>query len=232
MSTAGGSNEIVENTTKKFIARADVGYNGAGNVQVSIATLGTSDVATNDVNWTDGTATPTWVNQTTSSVQGGAQTTGAASGTYDATAPSIASLVFGGAAANTLVDDDTITITFSEVIDPTTIAATLVPGGAAVTPANGATGDVALATTGVVTITNIATTDVDAEDGATATAYAPTFVLDATGKILTITLAGADANGAIGSAEEFGDVTGLTTTVKDVTAVTLADSAVNATGSI
>ncbi|MFZ2390802.1 MAG: peptidoglycan-binding domain-containing protein [Minisyncoccales bacterium] len=232
MSTAGGSNEIIENTSRKYIARADVGYSGAGNVLVSIATLGTSNVATNDVTWTDGTTSEAWVNQATSSIQGGAQTTGGASGTADTTAPTIASLVFGGTADNILDNADTITITFSEIIDPSTINASLLPGGAAVTPTNATTGDVSMDAAGVVTVTNIATTDVDG-GAASATTYAPTYTLDATGKILTITLAGkATGTGALSAGEVFGDVVGLTTTVKDTSAVTQADSAVNASGDI
>jgi len=233
MNTTGGANEVIENTSRKYIARADVGYSGAGNIAVSINNLGTVDTGsdTNDVIWTDGTTAQDWVNQATTSVQGGSQTTTASSGTADTTAPTIASLVFGGTASNTLVDADTITITFSEIIDPTTINASLLPGGSAVTPSNGATGDVALDASGVVTITNIATTDVDG-GASTATTYAPTMTLDATGKILTITLAGASATGALSADEVFGDVVGTTTTVKDVNAVTLADSTVNASGSI
>ena len=236
MSITGSSNEVVENTTRTYIVRGDTAYNANGNIQASIATLGTSSTSTNSVDWTDGTTTQYWVNQSTSAVEGGIQSSTVQSGTVDATGPTITSLVFSEGStttANTLDLNDVITITFSEVIDPTTVKSTLLPGGSAVAIVDGETGDVSIAvTTGVVTIVNIATTDVDS-GAAVAGTYANTADLDATGKILTLTnTALSSGSGALSGAEVFGDVTGLTTTVKDVNAVVQADSAVNASGDI
>jgi hypothetical protein len=237
MNTTSGVNEIIENTSRKFIVRADVGYSAAGNIAVSIANLGSSSVSTNDVAWDDERAAGPqyWVNQATSAIQGGSQTTTALSGSADtggtAVSPTITALTFGGTDNNILANTDTITIIFSEVIDSSTIKSTLKPGDTGVS-VDGSTGDVALAATGVVTVTNIATTDVDAENAATATTYTPTVALSNDGKTLTITLAGASDTGALNSGEDFGDITGITTTLKDVNANALADSAVNANGAI
>jgi len=237
MNTTGGTNEVIEGTTNKYIVRANVGYNANGSVIVSIATLGSSDTSSNDVYWTDGGSDPQyWVNQATSSITGGSQSSTVASGTVDTADPTIASMVFSEGlttTANTLDLDDVITITFSEVIDPTTIASTLVPGGSAVAITDGATGDISIAvTTGVVTVTNIATTDVDA-GAAVAGTYANTATLDATGKILTLTITAlSSGTGALSGAEVFGDITGLTTTIMDVSGEVLADSAVNASGAL
>jgi hypothetical protein len=123
-------------------------------------------------------------------------------------------------------------ITFTEHLDPTSINASLVPGGAAVTPANAATCDVSMAGTGVVTVVNIATTDVDGA-AANASEYGTTCALNAAGTMLTITLASlTSGTGALSGAEVFGDVTGLITTVKDLNNRALADSAITATGDI
>lgn len=245
MSTVGATNEIIENSSRTYVVRADLGFSAAGSAVFSIATLGTSDtaddtlIASNDVLWSDGVSSYDWVNQTSTSIQGGTLTTTASSGTTDTTAPTIAILAFGGTANNILGTGDTITITWTELIDPATIHASIVPDGAAQTPANGATGDVALATNGTVTITNIATTDVDAQDAATASTYTTSLALttdNSTGtarSVLTITLTLDPGNtGNINSAEELGDIVGLTTTIKDVNNVLQADSAVNATGNI
>ncbi len=194
MATAGGSNEVVENTTRKYVARGDVGYGaGGGNIQVAIAVLGTSDTAldTNDVLWKDDANTAEdWVNQATGSVQGGAQTTTAVSGTVDVTPPTLTAIVAANGAAavlNTVDTGDNITVTFSEVMDPTTINANLVPGGTAVlNVASGATGGVTAAANGVVTLTNITTFDL----GAFSNVWTSTtnLSLDNTGKILLVTL--------------------------------------------
>lgn len=237
MNTTSGTNEIIENTSRKYIARADVGYSGAGNIAVSIANLGSADTAqdTNDVLWSDDAATAKdWINQATSAVQGGSQTTSAASGSADTgdtkVAPTIVSLTFGGADDGALIDTDTITIVFSEVIDASTINASLKPGVAGVSAGTG-TGDVDLAANGTVTIKNIATVDVGSGDASEVTTFAPTLGLSNDGKTLTITLAGAAGDGTVDT-EAAGDVTGLTTTVKDVNANVLADSTVNYDGTI
>lgn len=234
--TTSGTNDVIENTSRTYVARADVGYSGAGSVDVSVAALGTSDAAGNDVNWSDGTTTVTWVNQATTTLQGGSQTTAAASGTADTTAPTISttagSFAFGGTASNTLVANDTITITFTEEVSAASINSSLLPGGAAVTPSNAATGDVSLSAAGLVTVVNIATTDVDG-GSSNATEYGVTYVLNTAGTVLTITLASlTSGTGALSAAEVFGDVTGLTTTVTDVSGVAQADSAINASGDI
>lgn len=237
LSSTGNTNQVIENTSRTFVVRGDVGYSGAGSVEVSIGTLGSSDTSTNDVTWSDGTTSIVWVNQSTSVVQGGAQTTTAASGSADATAPTISttagSFLFGEGStttANTLDADDLITITFTEMIDPTTVAATLVPGGSAVTITDGATGDLVLSSAGLVTVTNIATTDVDG-GSATASTYTNTAALNSAGTVLTLQIT-VTSSGALSAGEVFGDVTGLTTTITDINGNLLADSAINASGAI
>ncbi|MEO0084399.1 MAG: hypothetical protein ABIJ94_01555 [candidate division WOR-3 bacterium] len=141
LNTASGTNEIVENTSRTYLARADVGFTGAGSVAFSIAALGTSDSATNDVNWSDGTTSITWVNQATTQILGGTMTTTASSGSPDTTGPTITSVVIGGTADDKWTNNDTVEITFSEMMDPTLFVTT------------GGTGT--LLPTGTVTVTNI-----------------------------------------------------------------------------
>ncbi len=162
-------------------------------------------------------------------------TLGASSGTNDSAGPTISSLVFSEGAtttADTLDLNDVITITFSEAIDPTTVKSTLVPGGSAVAVVAAATGDISMAASGVVTVANIATTDVDG-GAANASTYTNTAALDLTGTILTLTITSLDSGtGALSAGEVFGDITGLTTTIKDVNGNLQADSTVNASGAI
>jgi len=225
MNTTGGSNEVIENTSRKYIARADVGYSNAGNLAVSINNLGTVDTAlnTNDVLWTDGTTAQDWVNQATTSVQGGSQTTTAASGTADTTAPTISSIVVANKSAgvaDTIENGDIITVTFSEIIDPTTINATLVPGGDAVTGvAAASTGGVTgVQADGIITITNITTFDSGASL-AGAVSHTTNLALDSTGKILTITLNTGTSRAITTPALGAGTTA---TTVKDINAVAMA----------
>ena len=120
-------------------------------------------------------------------------------------------------------------LTFSEVIDPTTISSTLVPGGSAVAIADTATGDVTAKNDGTsdyIEIANIinvnvgATTWVTGDDDAAVDA-----TLDSTGKILTLTFTeGVTGVGADGTEAVRADSGG--TTVKDVSGV-----AMTATGS-
>ncbi|PIR68868.1 hypothetical protein COU48_01735, partial [Candidatus Nomurabacteria bacterium CG10_big_fil_rev_8_21_14_0_10_03_31_7] len=234
MSTVANTNQIDENSSRTYVVRGDTAYSANGSIDISIAALGTSSTSTNSVYWTDGTTAQYWVNQSSTYIQNASPLSSTvAFGTVDATGPSIASMVFGGTADNALDVADTIVVTWSEPIDPTTIAATLVPGGSAVAITDGATGDLVVAvTTGVLTATNIFTTDIDAGDPGAAT-YANTVTLDATGKILTFTItAVSTGSAALAGAETFTDVTGLTTTVKDANAIVQADSAVTPTGNI
>lgn len=200
LNSTSGANEIVENTSRTYIARADVGFSAAGSVVFSIAALGTSHDPSNDVSWSDSTTTIAWVNQATSSVQGGTLTTTAASGTVDNINPAISSIVFANNGnAGTIENGDTITITFSEVIDPTSINSNLVPGNTTAVSLDGGNGDVAftsdsgagadtLAITGIATGVQVAT-----DLSASATAQ-PTGTLNATGTVLTINLAGLSAS--------------------------------------
>jgi len=197
MDTTGSANEIIENTSRKYIVRANVGYTAASStLVVSIAGLGNSNApTTNDVLWSDDKPTAQgWVNQATSSVIGGSQTSGV-SGTDDTSKPTIAAINVAnksGGTVNLTEAGDIITITFSEVIDPTTIStnANFIPGNT-----TGVTGVLAASTGGVtlgsadgiVTVTNIGTFDLGT-NGATATSSTTDLTLDATGKILTIKL--------------------------------------------
>ena len=230
MSTTGSTNEIIENTTRTFVVRADVGYSNAGNIQPSIATLGSSSSSSNDVAWTDGSTTMYWVNQSSTQVDGYTQTTTAASGTADTTAPYMTAVALVDATANNnIAVDDYITLTFSEVIDPTTIASTLYPAGSAVTIADGATGDLTAkndATSDYIEIKNILNVNVGANGWITADAASSSAIsLDATGKILTIAfktaITGASDDGTTAVRAGSGG-----TTVTDVSGV-----AMTATGS-
>ena len=86
MSTTGSTNQVDENASQSYTFRGDLGYSGAGSVDFSLASLGTSSTSTNSVYWSDGAATPTaqyWVNQPVTVLQGGSLTTTAASGSAD-----------------------------------------------------------------------------------------------------------------------------------------------------
>ena len=117
MITTGSSNEVVENTTRKYVVRGDTAYDANGSIQVSIAALGTSSVDTNSVAWTDGATTQYWVNQSTSAVEGGLQSSTVLSGTKDETSPTVDSVLVSGTADDKWTDGDTVKVTFSEVMD-------------------------------------------------------------------------------------------------------------------
>ncbi len=90
------------------------------------------------------------------------------------------------ATADSIAATDTITITFSEMLDPTTISATLVPGSSVTGVLASATGGVTGAANGVITVTGITTFDAGAI--ADVISFTTNLALDTTGTILTITL--------------------------------------------
>lgn len=194
LSSTGSTNLVDENSSRSYTFRGDLGYSAAGSVDFSIAALGTSDTSTNSVSWSDGAATPTtqvWVNQATTVIQGGSLTTTAASGTRDQTVPTMTAI---GVASSGTTDDsvdagDIITITLSEMIDPSNINASLVPGGSAVTGvAATATGGVTgVQADGIITVTNITTFDSGASIAAAAS-FTTDLTLNSAGTLLTITL--------------------------------------------
>ena len=198
MSTTGSANEIVEGGTTEFTVRGTTAYSANGSIQVSIATLGSSSSASNDVSWTDNSTTQIWVDQPTSEVSGGLLTSTVASGTVDATAPTISAIAMGnGTTLNSIDANDTITITYSEVIDASTVNAALVPGGSVtgVTTGNGVV-TVAQATS-IVTVAGVTTFDSGASVAVAVSATTQTLALDATGKILTITVTALTGGGVI-----------------------------------
>ncbi|MDX9893170.1 MAG: hypothetical protein RB292_02035 [Patescibacteria group bacterium] len=83
---------------------------------------------------------------------------------------------------------DTIIVNFNESVDPTSINSGLTKGGSVSNVTASQTGGIKLASSGKVTVTNIAEFDMGSVD------YSETFTvkltLDSTGKILTITLTG------------------------------------------
>lgn len=238
LATTGATNEIVENTTRSYVVRADVG-SGAGTnntLDVAIASLGSASAAgvvtDGDVVWTDGTTSKSWVNQAGASyVQASSpMTLGASSGTADATRPVISSIVTTNvAAAGDLAATDTIAITFSERMDPTTINASLTPGGSVTSVAATSTGGVVTAIPGgagggddTVTITNIATITLANAAGATSFAN-NALALNAAGTVLTVTVGTGtartiDASGAAAA--------GIATTLYDVNGNLLNTTAV------
>jgi len=235
LATAGSTNQITEGSAVTYNVYADVGYsNTGGSIEFSVGNLGTGPGA--DVSWTSSvpldstTVAQTWVYQGVTQIKAGAQSTTAAVTDSDTTAPTISSLAFGGGAADTLITADTITITYSERMDPAQISTTLIPGGVAITPADGATGDVTLSAAGLVTIVGLANTDVDG-GASNASTYGTSLTLNSAGTIVTITLTLATGTGALSAGEVFGDITGLTN-MRDVNGNASADSAVNASGNI
>ncbi|MFH1535566.1 MAG: Ig-like domain-containing protein [Patescibacteria group bacterium] len=206
MSSTGGTNEVIEGTTTKYVVRGDVGYNANGSVTVKIATLGSSSTSTNDVYWTDGTTPQYWVNQSSSSVQGGAQSTTVASGTADATAPTISSVVIAnGTTGTALIVDatDTITITFSEMVDPSIINASLIPGSSVTGVAQTSTGGLlctAATPANTCTVKGIVSfVDTYATSSQAVATSTSTLALNSAGTVLTITLTAAAANTNVGA---------------------------------
>ncbi len=228
LSSVGNTNQIDENTSRTYIVRGDTAYSANGSINISIATLGTSSVSTNSVYWTDGTTAQYWVNQASTYVQSVSPLSSvAASGTVDATAPTISAIAvtgLSGGTANTIEAGDVIAVTYSEVIDPTTINASLVPGGSVTGVAAASTGGFNVAqATAIVTLTGITTFD----SGASITeaiAHTVDLALDTTGKILTITIStistGTGTHAITTPALAAG--TQVATTVKDVNAVASA----------
>lgn len=245
LDTDGAANEVVENTSRSYIVRADVGSgSGTSNtLDVSIASLGSATAAgvvtDGDVVWTDGTTSKSWVNQAGASyVQAPSpMTLGASSGTTDATAPYISTIEFTDATAdNALTVGATIVITFSERMDPSTIGpATMVPGSSAVAVTDAATGDISVAANNgaasgndMLTIKNIVNVDVGATTFATgALTGAVTAGLSSNGTVLTLTvttaLTGAGADGT-----EIIEPASVSTTVKDANAVAATAAGSNA----
>lgn len=237
MSTAGSTNQIDEGSSRTYIVRGDTAYAANGSIDISIAALGTSSLSTslntpttNSVLWTDGTTPQNWVNQASSYLQSSSPLSSAvASGTADATDPAISTVAIANVlTAASIAAGDTITITFNEVIDPSTINASLVPGGTVTGVAGASTGGVITAIPGgagggddTITVTNILTLTLTDAGGAT-TFAGNTLALDATGKILTVTVGTGTAQvvdrTAIAGA-------GINTTVADVSGNNLATTA-------
>jgi hypothetical protein len=234
-STEGATNEVVENGSRTYVVRADVGSGtGTSNtLDVSIASLGSSDAAgtvtAGDVVWTDGTTSKSWVNQAGASYiqPSSPMTMGASSGTTDATAPTISSIIFtDGTADNALTVGATIKITFSERMDPTTIGNSLIPGATTAAVTNGETGDISVAADNgaasgndMLTIKNIVNVDMGATTFATgALTGAVTAALNTAGTELTLTVSTA-LTGAGADGTEVIEPASVSTTVKDANAV-------------
>lgn len=85
-SLSESKNEVKEGTSRTYIVRGDVGSgtNTSNSLEVSIASLGSSDsvgdITAGDVTWTDGTTSKAWVDQAGASyIRGQALTFGASS---------------------------------------------------------------------------------------------------------------------------------------------------------
>ncbi|MFH1030177.1 MAG: hypothetical protein V1770_02865, partial [bacterium] len=227
-SLSESKNEVKEGTSRTYIVRGDVGSgtNTSNSLEVSIASLGSSDsvgdITAGDVTWTDGTTSKAWVDQAGASyIRGQALTFGASSGTVDTTAPTISTIVAANVAtADSIAATDTITITFAEMIDPTTINASLVPGSSVTGVAAASTGGVTgVAADGIITVTGITTFD----SGATlaeAASFTTDLALNAAGTVLTITLNTGTAR-VIGT-PAMGTGTTVAGTVKDVNGTAMA----------
>ena len=153
--------------------RGDLGFSPIGTLSISLNV--------NDVVWNDGTNKQTTITQTQTTLTRSLFSSGASS-PFDTTRPTVSSLIFADSDSHAKVSvGDTITITFSEPIDPSDISTGLVPGGPPIVIADGATGDVSLAkTTGVLTVKDIATVDLDAGQTKEDAAYAVSATLSAT----------------------------------------------------
>lgn len=212
--------QVLKGTSRTFIIRADVGTPAtASSLEVSIASI----LSGGDVTWSDETTDLQWVDQTGASYLSGQALTYTAGGsaTTDTTAPTISTIVgANGTTAASLDTLDTITITFAEMMDPTTINASLVPGssvtGVLATATGGVTGE---ADDGVITVTGITTFDSGATLAADAS-FTTNLALNSTGTVLTITLNTGTAR-VIGT-PAMGTGTTVAGTVKDVNGTAMA----------
>ena len=104
-----------------------------------------------------------------------------------------------GATAASIDNLDSVVITYSEVIDPTTVHASLVPGGS-VTGVTGATtvGNILVdQSTSVATVYGVTTFDTGASVATGVSATTMTYALDSTGKALTLTFTAMTGGGVI-----------------------------------
>lgn len=193
LSTAGSTNTIDENQSRGFVFRGDLGFGANGSADFSLAALGTSSTSTNSVYWTDGTTAQYWVNQPTTTIQSSSPLSSvSASGTRDTTAPTISSVTITDATnSNDILDiGSTIVITFSEMMDPTTLGS-LVPGAAATAVTNAATLDIAgvTAASDYIEIKNVINIDLGNTTAVTgAPTGAVTAALNSAGTVVTLTV--------------------------------------------
>ncbi len=248
--TDGATNEIVENSARVYVVRADVG-SGAGTsntLDVSIASLGSAasvgTVTAGDVVWTDATTSISWVNQAGASYIQPAtpMTLGANSGTVDATDPAVSSITVNGTADNKWTAADTVVVIFSERMDPAQFVTT---GGAGTLVPDGTYSVTAIpASTGYLTRT-AAAASLAAIPGLFATGMivggntsAPVsqaaaivkLMLSTDGTTLTIYVVTAGADDASAVAESYASSTPSAATLKDVNGETLATTAVTPSG--
>jgi len=244
MNTAGATNEILEDTTRTYVVRATTGYEANGNIQVTIPTLGTSDLSTNNVKWTDDYGTSiVWVDQSPTYIQGGVLTTAVASGTKDNISPTVASILVSGTADNQWTDDDTVKVTFSEVMDASLFVTTggtgtLVPDGTySVTAVPDTTGylDRTAAASSESNIPGVFAADGwiiggDTQASGDQAAAVVSLMLSTNGKEFTVKVTTAGALNPAAVAESYGSSNPSNATLKDVNANALATTAVTATG--
>lgn len=232
LDTTGSANVVTEGSANTYYVYADVGYsNTGGSIEFSIANLGTGAGA--DVSWSaaNGDATTvalTWVNQGVTQIKAGAQSTTAAVTDSDTTIPVLSTVTVANvAAAGSIAPTDTVTLTFSERIDPTSINASLVPSTATSTVtgvAAASTGGVTVVgATGIVTVTNIVAFD-SGDSIAANQNFTTDLALNTAGTILTVTLNSGTARVVTGGAAI--SATSTASTVKDVNNNALGAAAV------
>ena len=243
LSSTGSTNQIDENTSRTYIVRGDTAYAANGSIDISIATLGTSSVSTNDVSWTDGVTTPIyWTSQASTSVSSPSPLSSvAASGTIDATDPDVDFITINGTPDNAWTDDDTVVVIFSEAMDPTLFVTTggtgtLVPDGTySVTAIPASTGYLTrtAANPSLAAVPGLFASGMIIGGDTTGVSQAAAIVklmLSTDGTTLTIyvTTAGADTASAV--AESLASSAPSTGTLKDVNGNALANTAVVPTG--
>jgi trimeric autotransporter adhesin len=143
----------------------------------------------------------------------------------DSDTPSITAIKVTDGGNEGYVDDgDTIAITFSEAVKPTSINSSLSDGGSVSSVSYSSTGGVSVSSAGKVTIKNIATFDLGSvsESGT----FTVKLALNSSGKVLTITLTSGDDITI--TDEDFSGATQISGTVKDTSGnAMVADSSID-----
>ena len=146
-STNQSTNEVLEGISSEYVVKAEVGLSGNGSFNVKATPFGSNDYfgsfnATGAVRWSDQALASNYFYWVDDSSNMTLNWSGSGNGSlYDNTGPKIVSYqVDNGGVSGTIDSGDIITITFDELIDPTSIHQSLLAGGNWINVSSGQTG--------------------------------------------------------------------------------------------